>query len=49
MFRAIGVSPLNPRAMDDKTISNSLYIAREDNNRLNENIGNSNDVANDSP
>jgi hypothetical protein len=30
VFKAIGVWPLNPRAMDDNTKPSSLYIARKD-------------------
>jgi hypothetical protein len=48
-FRAIRVWPLNPRAMDDNISPNSLYIARDDNNHTNEDIGNLDDIGNGNP
>ncbi len=46
---AAWVWPLNPKAMDDKTKPSSFYIARKDNNHLDENIKNSDDTVNDNP
>jgi hypothetical protein len=48
-FKAIGVWPLNPRTMDDKTRPSSLYTTREDNCHIDENIGNLDDARNDNP
>ncbi len=47
-FKAIRVSPLNPRAMNDKTRPSSMYVTKEDNNHTYEDIGNSDDAGNDS-
>jgi hypothetical protein len=48
-FKATRVWPLNPRAMDDKTRPSSLYTTKANNNHLHEDIGNLDDVGNDSP
>ncbi len=40
---------IKPRAMDDKTLPSSLYITRKYNYHTNVNIGNLDDVGNDSP
>jgi hypothetical protein len=43
-FRVIGVWPLNPRAMDDKTKPSSLYTTKENKNHVDEDIGNLDDA-----
>jgi len=48
-FRATRVWPLNPRAMDDRTRPSILYTTKENNNNLDEDIGNLDDVRNDNP